>query len=363
VSFNTIYGQKRPKEILRRALTTGRLPGGYLFVGPPGVGKRTLAMEFIKALNCLDSSDDACGKCPHCRTIDRTPDRSGEDHPFPDLFIAYASPSGQIIKGSTNDKDRPTVLSNILPKLHFRPIMGKKKVVLLDPADGLTEEAGNMLLKTLEEPPANTLFLLITTLESAVLPTIVSRCQRVRFTPLSQEEIVSCLLERGLPEESARLAARSCNGSVEMALEMVEGSHLEHRREAVRFILSMLVGSLPDRIDAVEPVVSARNSTGNPLDPRNIERVGRLVARDLLWAATEHGPGELMLAEEAKLLYEVGRQLGTTGALKVGQVIQDLSAGIRRHENTRLLMVDIGYQLSRLLAPSARETLKGKLHG
>lgn len=207
MSFSEIIGHDYPKSLLGRLLQTGLLPHAYLFEGPDGIGKRRMALEFAKALNCErtagnDAFNGACDQCPACRRVN-----SG-NHPD----VVQVTSSGVFIKIEQ--------IREIQAAIFLKPFMGRKKVYLIDEADRMNQEAANCFLKTLEEPPADSILILITSRPFALLPTIVSRCQRLRFQPLTSMQVEQYLVsKRGLAGEDAKMLAVISLGRLGMALE------------------------------------------------------------------------------------------------------------------------------------------------
>jgi len=169
--FREVIGQEVPVRVLKNAVKSGRVSHAYLFAGPRGVGKTTIARILAKALNCLSPQEgEPCGKCENCKEIDR-----GN---FPDLVEMDAASNRGI------DDIRA-----IREAVSYTPIKGKFKVYIIDEAHMLTKEAFNALLKTLEEPPPRTVFILCTTEYEKIIPTILSRCQRIIFGRIREEKI------------------------------------------------------------------------------------------------------------------------------------------------------------------------------
>jgi DNA polymerase-3 subunit delta' len=237
--FSELMGQDRALASLRAALRRGALHHALLLAGPAGVGKGTAARILAQALNCEgagraegQAADDACGRCGPCRKIARGvhPDvlrieeeramaRAGAWEPK-----AGRTPSRDIVVDQIRDL--------VDGRLALKRFEGRRRVVIFDPADAMNPQAQNALLKTLEEPPDDTVLILVAASPDALLPTIRSRCLRVAFAPLPDELVAARLAAEGRPAEEARLAAALAGGSLGRALEL-DASALRGLRQAV----------------------------------------------------------------------------------------------------------------------------------
>ena len=216
--FDELTGNARVKAVLKRMLVTDRLPGAMLFTGEEGIGKKLFALEVARALNCRTPKDhEACGVCSSCVRIRRlnypTRDDADEwtqiiwtDHPDVGLVVA---PKRVL---------RVEQMRQIEKEANFRPFEGKARVFLIDEADKLNDASANALLKVLEEPPRTSHLILITARPAMLLPTILSRCQMIRFSPLTPAEIESHLVKNDIDVKTARLRARAAGGSMGRAL-------------------------------------------------------------------------------------------------------------------------------------------------
>lgn len=214
----------------------GRLASTYLFVGPAGIGKRTLATSLAQALLCdthTAGTLQVCGTCQSCRLV-----QAGN---HPDL-LTVELPEGKstlpidLFIGDREHRHK----DGLCHQIALKPFMGRYKIAIVDDADYFSRESANCLLKTLEEPPSHSLLILIGTSENRLLPTIRSRAQTVRFSPLSEAHVAAVLLERGIvesPDEAHRLAARS-EGSIRRASELAGGAGDEFRAELIRCLES-----------------------------------------------------------------------------------------------------------------------------
>jgi DNA polymerase-3 subunit delta' len=208
--FETIAGNERVKKVLQRMLDAQRLPGALLFVGEEGIGKKLFALEIAKALNCRTPTDRGpCGNCSACVRIAKInfPSVSLENDEWkqilwtdhPDVGIVVAPKRVLYVKQ----------MRQIEAEANFRPFEGKARFFLIDEADKLNDSSANALLKVLEEPPPTSHIILITSRPAMLLETIRSRCQMIRFSPLTPEEIEQHLLENKLADRnSANLRAR-----------------------------------------------------------------------------------------------------------------------------------------------------------
>jgi len=207
--FTEITGHSREKEILERALDSRRVAHAYLFSGPPGIGKRTLAMAFARAMNCSESKLGYCGVCRDCSAID-----SGNHE-----NVIEVVPEDKDGEAMANGIIRIARIREVIKALHFRAQRGRR-VVVIDDAHRFAPQAANAMLKTLEEPPEGAVIILVSSRARSLLPTIISRCQLLNFRPLSVDVIETFLLEqKGLNAQEAAAAARFSDGAIARAVK------------------------------------------------------------------------------------------------------------------------------------------------
>ena len=232
--FDDIFGQDRAIGTLRAALRRGALHHAYLFGGPAGAGKGDVARALAQAANCEvgDRVDDACGRCAPCRKIARGV--------HPDVFVLSDERSmvkaGRWEPRSGRSPSKDIVVDQVRDlvdhRLAMKRVEGRRRFVVIEPADAMNPQAQNALLKTLEEPPDETTLVLVASSPDALLPTIRSRCARVTFAPLPDAVIAERLQQEGRGPEEARLAAALAAGSLGRALEL-DADELGEVREAL----------------------------------------------------------------------------------------------------------------------------------
>jgi DNA polymerase-3 subunit delta' len=222
MAFRDVVGHQRPLQILRKGIETGRVYPAYLFTGMEGIGKRLVALNVAKALNCPNQEGDACDCCPSCQRMSKGV--------HPDLL--QINPAGEAIKiGQIRELQR---------FLAFKPYEARWRVIIVDGAERMTREASNAFLKTLEEPPQGTTIVLVATAIEGLPPTVLSRCQRIPFNPLSQEEVTKILADHLMAEEIQNLAPLA-GGSPGRALRM-DWEEVTQARGALPFVLSPSLG-------------------------------------------------------------------------------------------------------------------------
>jgi DNA polymerase-3 subunit delta' len=230
--WSDIQGHERWADMFRQVARRNRLAHAYLFVGPEGVGKRLFALELARALLCERAPPgelEACGQCEACI-----------------LFAAGTHPDFFLVAKPEGANELPIdVLRELCQAFGLKPARGKSKIAVIDDADDFNEEAANCFLKTLEEPPPHSLFMLLGTSLERQLPTIRSRCQIIRFAPLADKLVAGILGKQGVsdPQAAARLV-RLAAGSPGQALALAEPALWQFRGK-------LLQGLVQPRIDTV----------------------------------------------------------------------------------------------------------------
>lgn len=222
MSFTSIIGHDRPVNILKRAIQNDAVAHAYLFSGEQGIGKRLTALAFAAALNCQAAGPaGGCGVCPSCRKA-----ASGA---HPDIRVVMPESHDEQLLATLSNKEAAKASDEIKidqirraqESISLRPSEGQKKVLIVDSADTMNDAAQNAFLKTLEEPPGDSLIILISAMPQSFLPTIRSRCQELKFQPLPRPVLAAVLQEkRGFDAHDAWFAAALSRGSLGHALSM-----------------------------------------------------------------------------------------------------------------------------------------------
>jgi DNA polymerase-3 subunit delta' len=231
VGWQRVRGHDALIEGFRRVVARGRLAHAYLFLGPAGVGKRLFAVELARGLLCERTRGplDACESCPACLQID------ADTHP--DYHFAAKPPEALEFPID--------LMREVCASFALKPARGRGKVVVIDDADTFNDESANCFLKTLEEPPPRSLLILIGSNPERQLPTIVSRCQTVRFAPLPPDLMRSLLADAGVDQPMQDRLVRLGAGSPGLALALSDPALWEFRR-------TLLAGLTQRPIDSVE---------------------------------------------------------------------------------------------------------------
>ncbi|MER3426570.1 MAG: hypothetical protein C4334_00510 [Pyrinomonas sp.] len=232
--FDRLKGNREVKDLFRRMLTKGRVANALIFIGEEGVGKKAFAVELAAALNCRarTPSGEACNECSACERIMRWPTEEKVDKQIvwsahPD--VGLIQPAGRHIVAEQ--------ARELAREANSAPYEGLVRFFIIDEADKLNDTAAGALLKTLEEMPTTTHIALITDRPAALLPTVVSRCQQVRFAPIPTEELAAAIAdEKGVGMHEARTIAEIARGSWGRAMRLDWERERAHAQRALAII-------------------------------------------------------------------------------------------------------------------------------
>ena len=262
MAWHGIEGHDDALARFRRALELGRLASTFLFVGPPGVGKRLFALKLAQALLCETRPAEAldpCEKCDSCLQV------AAGTHP--DLLV-ISKPEGKSsipVSLLIGDKEH-RMHEGLCHAISLKPFMGGRKIAIIDDADDLNQEGANCLLKTLEEPPPQSVLILIGTSADKQLPTIRSRAQILRFRPLDEKVLAGLLLKENVVDDrqAAERLARYSDGSFVRALELADAELWSFRGD----LLSRLAAKDFDSVRLAQDVVKFVDAAGKEASAR-----------------------------------------------------------------------------------------------
>jgi len=229
VSFKDIKGQDKAVGFLSNSILRGRIAHAYIFFGPGGVGKKLAALCFAKTLNCEGKPEEApCDRCGSCKKID------SRNHP--DVLLLEPEKEGASVKIER--------IREIIKDIALKPYEGRKKVYIIDGSETMTHEAQNALLKTLEEPSSESVLILIAQRLKALLPTVISRAQVVKFFPFKEDELKNILKSLyGMDDARAHVLSRLSSGRLGESLKYKDDDFFDRR---LRILKALENGSLSD---------------------------------------------------------------------------------------------------------------------
>src|SRR5689334_3682599 len=361
--FSEIIGQERAVRTLRETLRSGRIPNAYLFEGPWGVGKTKTALALAAALVCRTGSDEACGVCEACVRVARFqhpdvrfifPVQAEADDPesIGETLAAVADDPHHVFGYEKAASIRIGITREILREMAFRPYEGRRRVVVLRDADRMREDQYSAMLKSLEEPGASTLWVLTTARAHRLPPTIRSRCLKLRFRALSENEITSYLVERvGLGASSVRLLAALSSGSLARALTLRGEDVSSLRDEALRALGAANSGD-PGRVLAA---AGASATWANREKMRRTLEFQFLLLRDLL--RLKHGASEDTLVNRDRVadLRRVADGIEVREIRRRAALLEEVGRAIDSNVTPETAFFSAYYRWARGSAPSEAE--------
>ena len=347
LGFDSIIGQDRPIRILTAFLQKGTLPHALLFTGLEGAGKKSAAIAFAMACNCTgnplpvnyqrddsrssdqpgpdarSSTDLPCGACKQCRKIEAA------SHPD----VIQLQPAGSFIKIDQ--------IRTLCQTLAMKPYEARVRVVIISNAQAMNPAAGNALLKMLEEPPANTVLILLASHASDLLPTIVSRCQQVRFYPVPRKNLVSVLVDKhGVSSRDARVIATMAGGSISRALQMHQSNWINRRNWLIDESKAISRGSVNRLLAFGEQLSRDKENLPEALE------VMKCWLRDLV--VTRLSAKHIINQDLTDRLQQASQKTTLSSLLSKLEAIQTTQNAIKAGTNLRLAMESLVLKLSRV---------------
>lgn len=250
-TFNKVIGHKTIKEYFNRALPMDKVSHSYIFEGPEGVGKKTVAIELAKMLLCENKENNTpCNQCKSCHMID------SQTHP--DVIVVHRD---------TKVTRIDTIREKVVKEMGIKPYQGNYKIMIIAEADTVTTEGQNAMLKTIEEPPSYGIVILAVQNMSKLLPTIKSRCIHMRFSPLTEAEIGGYLNSRGITGLNKDIYAKFSEGSIGIANKLIEDeAFIEQRRMSIEYLKRLNNANMMGLYELVKEICDQKESILQILD-------------------------------------------------------------------------------------------------
>ena len=374
MAWSSVLDQDRVVQTLRRALAQERVAHAYLLHGPDGVGKRAVAYETARALQCPEQPDEACDACPTCRKTRRMvhpdvhlhlphpwsqeKDRDEEDmgarirrlgeNPY--AAIDYVRRPSLSDPSETSNQQVyyriDQVRQDIIQPMSLAKGEGKYKVNILIDAEKMREEAANAFLKLLEEPPPQTVFLLTTNRPDQLLPTILSRCQQLRFDPLLPDTIEQALIDREeMDADAASMLARMADGSYSRALELAENNALMTSRELV---LDFFRAAYTQKVESLDRCIQELQNQGR----ERVKSVLRLMLRwmrDLLLYRTMGAEAPLVNVDQKEAVARFCDNLPDADLEGMVTLVEEAMELAERNVRVSLILTALAHGLARAM--------------
>lgn len=323
--FSDLIGHERPKAILKASILHDRVAHAYLFYGAESIGKKQSALLFAQAVNCDrdygPGGPEACGACRSCQQI--------ENRTHPDFILI--EPDQEL----ANPQIKIEQVRELEEQIVYRPLLGRRKICVIDDADRLTQGAANALLKTLEEPTAHSLFLLISSRPAALPATVRSRCQGIRFVPPARTQVEAALItKRELPPADARFLAIATEARIGQALQAEVATFRAQQDEFCRLM------SLPSLQSVTAVLTAAEALHKSDRAQETLEWIEQWI-RDLILVGVGADPDSLLNLERLPELQEATKGLRLDLLLDLLTEIESIQRSATRNVNLQMALENI----------------------
>lgn len=338
--FDQLTGNDRIKTLLKRMLESQRVPGALLFTGEEGVGKKLFALEIAKAFNCRTPRGvEGCGSCPACVRISKfNYPQSSESDDWKTIIWTDHPDVGMVVAPKRVLQVEQMRL--IEREANYRPYEGKARVFIIEDADKLNDASANALLKVLEEPPHTSHLILITSRPAMLLPTIRSRCQIIRFSPLSAKEIETHLVKNKVASaKDAEVRSRVAGGSLGRAVESDFEDYAEQREEMLAVLQAL---AFDDRIQLLRSAEEFNDARRRDDYEMRLDILEALI-RDAWMLLFEAAPGGLVNADLLPQLKKISERIDSKRAAswisQIEEMREQLIVNINRKAATDSLLL------------------------
>ena len=365
MQFQQIIGQGKTKKVLRSMISSDRMSHALVFLGPEGCGKLALALAFAQYVLCTDKQEnDSCGKCSNCIKSAKLV--------HPDIHYSYPTVGTKVVSTSLLPGWRKAMVENpylnanqwlqsigaenkqgnitkdecveIIKKLSLKIFEGSHKVLLMWLPEYLGKE-GNRLLKMIEEPPENTLFILVAENQEMILNTILSRCQLVKINQLSDEEIIEALKQnKSIPQEKAAATAHLAEGNYNEALNLLENVENDN---AILFLDWMRLCYVGNGLSLMEWV--DRFSKIGRENQKHFLKYGLHFMREYMLLKLTSGDNVRLLPNELKTAQNLTKLIGYNQVEAISALFNECAYYVERNANQRILFLDASLQWNQIL--------------
>jgi DNA polymerase-3 subunit delta' len=320
VPFPQVLGHAEIRQHLMGALVSGTISHAYLLEGMEGVGRRTMVRAFLQALLCTENGGrgEGCGRCTACRTV--------MDGNHPD--VRWIDPE----KGESTIRVQ-TIRTKLVQDMMIRPYQSAYKIYVIEQAELLGVEAQNAMLKTIEEPPSYGLIFLLSSGATTLLPTIQSRCVRLRFQPLSTELIRQELTRRGLSEKQVALGSAFAQGSLGRALRTAQDEDFMTLREEICGFLAQIPNHGSGWLLEQEALFEKYKK-----DIATVLDLMEIWYRDVLILQQTHEEGRLMTADYAEAIARTAERYTLRQLVAISEKVAQVRDQINQNANYSLAM-------------------------
>ena len=322
VSFSAVLGHDGAKAHLQAALADRQMSHAYLIEGTHGVGKTTLANAFIKTLLCQNpvsgqaGQQDCCNRCQSCRGFDH------DNHPDVKRIRAAQDKNTISVK---------QIRDELVKDISIRPYGSLYKIYVIEEAERLTIEAQNAMLKTLEEPPAYGLIIMLSESAASFLPTILSRCVKISLQPLDIKMVKAELSRRGIEEGKAGIVAAFAQGSIGQALKLCEDEGFEEMRQA----LFQFLGQIP-QLSQLEVLKGAQLWEQFKSEQEAIFSLLLIWYRDILVYQETHDPAQILCSDQLETISKMASYYDNRKLIQITDKVLDIHKKLKANANAAL---------------------------
>ncbi len=316
--FEGIIGHKDILEYLQSAINMGKISHAYILSGEKGTGKKTIAREFAQALQCREEGMRPCGDCQSCRQA-----RSGN---HPDII--------EVTHDKPNSISVDDIREQVVEDVYVRPYSAPYKVYIINDAEKMTVQAQNALLKTIEEPPAYVVIVLLTTNASVLLPTILSRCVTLNMKPVRDEQVRDFLMENvQIPDYQADICVAFAQGNIGKAVQLASSEHFsEIKSSAIHLVTHIKEMDIAEISNAVKAVAEFK------LDIRDYLDILAVWYRDVLYFKATNDANGIIFRENLRAIQEQTRRSSYEGLEAILEGIKKAKARLGANVNFELTM-------------------------